>query len=47
MIKICFFLGAENILVGKSYISAQVILPTPIFPQAEVIPHAQPNLNML
>ena len=32
------FLRAENILVGKSYISAQVILPTPIFPQERLYP---------
>ena len=38
MNKICFFLRVENILVGKSYISAQVILSTPIFPQERLYP---------
>ena len=37
MNEICF-LRVENILVGKSYISAQVIFSTPIFPQERLYP---------
>ena len=47
MIKICFFLRAENILVGKSIIYQLKSFANPHFSAREVIPHAQPNLNML
>ena len=46
-LKSVFFLRAENILVGKSIIYQLKSFANPHFSAREVIPHAQPNLNML